>query len=133
MLTLPGHTTGHADFPHPALGQDLTPSPTARRYRARSNVRARSARKGARVDKILISGTPAPAEAPRKQEPGAHGARSQPQPAQEPNAGAEGAFPRRWVHDLQGKSVFDGESVAPRSRDLNLLGTISYFTVTNPR
>ena len=24
----PPHRTGHADFPHPALGQDLTPSPT---------------------------------------------------------------------------------------------------------
>jgi len=29
LLNMPafaGHTTGHADFPHPALGQDLTPS-----------------------------------------------------------------------------------------------------------
>src|SRR5262245_54567126 len=25
------HRTGQADFPHPALGQDITPSPTARR------------------------------------------------------------------------------------------------------
>src|SRR5438045_158216 len=24
----PAHRTGHADFPHPALGQDITPSPT---------------------------------------------------------------------------------------------------------
>src|SRR3954462_1234053 len=24
----PAHRTGHADFPHPALGQDVTPSPT---------------------------------------------------------------------------------------------------------
>jgi hypothetical protein len=47
----PAHRTGQADFPHPALGQDLTPSPTARRARAPSGVRARSARKGARVDK----------------------------------------------------------------------------------
>ncbi len=47
----PAHRTGQADFPHPALGQDLTPSPTARRARAPSSVRARSARKGARVDK----------------------------------------------------------------------------------
>jgi len=46
----PAHRTGHADFPHPALGQDFTPSPTARRARARSVVRARSARTGARVD-----------------------------------------------------------------------------------
>src|SRR6202040_847258 len=46
----PAHRTGHADFPHPALGQDFTPSPTARRARARSDVRARSARTGARVD-----------------------------------------------------------------------------------
>ncbi len=46
----PAHRTGHADFPHPALGQDFTPSPTARRAQAGSGVRARSARKGARVD-----------------------------------------------------------------------------------
>ena len=31
----PAHRTGHADFPHPALGQDFTPSPTARRAQAR--------------------------------------------------------------------------------------------------
>ena len=42
--------TGHADFPHPALGQDFTPSPTARHARARSDVQVRSARTGARVD-----------------------------------------------------------------------------------
>ncbi len=47
----PAHRTGRADFPHPALGQDLTPSPTARCARAQSSVRAHSARKGARVDK----------------------------------------------------------------------------------
>src|SRR5712691_6911193 len=40
-----------ADFPHPALGQDFTPSPTARRAQAGTGVRARSARKGARVDR----------------------------------------------------------------------------------
>src|SRR4029077_8512800 len=45
--SLAGHTTGHADFPHPALGQDFTPSPAARRGQARSSVRARSARRGA--------------------------------------------------------------------------------------
>ena len=47
----PAHRTGHADFPHPALGQDFTPSPTARRAQAGTGVRAGSARKGARVDK----------------------------------------------------------------------------------
>jgi hypothetical protein len=26
MPAFAGHTTGHADFPHPALGQDSTPS-----------------------------------------------------------------------------------------------------------
>src|ERR1700731_295859 len=26
----PAHRTGRADFPHPALGQDVTPSPRAR-------------------------------------------------------------------------------------------------------
>src|SRR5215217_3861599 len=47
----PAHRTGHADLPHPALGQDLTPSPTARRAQAGSGVRARSARKDAGGDK----------------------------------------------------------------------------------
>src|SRR5262245_10773660 len=47
----PAHRTGHADLPHPALGQDFTPSPTTRRAQAGSGVRARSARKGARVDR----------------------------------------------------------------------------------
>ena len=47
----PARRTGHAGLPHPALGQDLTPSPTARRDQVRSGVRAGSAHKGARVDK----------------------------------------------------------------------------------
>jgi hypothetical protein len=47
----PAHRTGRADFPHPALGQDLTPSPTARCTHARSGERDRNARRGARVDK----------------------------------------------------------------------------------
>src|ERR1700723_3259193 len=47
----PAHRTGRADLPHPALGQDLTPSSTARRAQAGSGVRARSARRGARVDR----------------------------------------------------------------------------------
>src|ERR1700722_15892674 len=47
----PAHRTGHADLPHPALGQDITPSPTPRRAQAGSDARARSARRGARVDK----------------------------------------------------------------------------------
>jgi hypothetical protein len=46
----PPHRTGHADLPHPVLGQDLTPSSTARRAQAGSGVGARSARRGARVD-----------------------------------------------------------------------------------
>jgi hypothetical protein len=36
----PAHRTGHEDFPHPALGQDFTPSPAARHrrmYRFASN------------------------------------------------------------------------------------------------
>src|SRR5262249_49147202 len=41
---------GRADLLHPALGQNFTPSPTARRVQARLGVRARSARRGARVD-----------------------------------------------------------------------------------
>ena len=47
----PAHRTGQADFPHPALGQNFTPSPTARRAQAGSGVRGQSARKGARVDR----------------------------------------------------------------------------------
>ena len=47
----PAHRTGHADFPHPALGQDVTPSPTTGHAQARSGVRARSARKGVGVDR----------------------------------------------------------------------------------
>ena len=35
---------------HPALGQDLTPSPTARRAQAGSDARARRSRRGAGVD-----------------------------------------------------------------------------------
>src|SRR5690349_19894159 len=46
----PAHRTGHADLPHPGLGQDVTPSPTTGRVQAGSAVRAGSARKGARVD-----------------------------------------------------------------------------------
>src|SRR5271167_2273873 len=34
----PAHRTGHADRPHPALGQDLTPSPTTRRAQAETGV-----------------------------------------------------------------------------------------------
>ena len=48
----PAHRTGQAELPHPALGQDVTPSPTTGRDQAGSGVRARSARKGARVDKL---------------------------------------------------------------------------------
>jgi hypothetical protein len=47
----PAHRTGQADFPHPAIGQNFTPSPTARRAQAGSSVRAQSARKDARVDR----------------------------------------------------------------------------------
>src|SRR6266404_5609520 len=36
----PAHRTGRADLPHPALGQDFTPSPTARRAQADTGVRA---------------------------------------------------------------------------------------------
>src|SRR5262252_9204529 len=38
----PAHRTGQADLPHPALGQDVTPSPTTSRDQAGSGVRARS-------------------------------------------------------------------------------------------
>src|SRR3954453_2808113 len=46
----PAHRTGHADLSHPALGQDLTPSPTTGRAQVGSDGRARSARRGTRVD-----------------------------------------------------------------------------------
>jgi len=36
----PAHRTGQADLPHPALGQDFTPSPTTGRDQAGSGVRA---------------------------------------------------------------------------------------------
>src|SRR4051812_41392040 len=48
----PAHRTGQAELPHPALGQDLTPSPTTGRDQAGSGVRARGARKGTEVDKL---------------------------------------------------------------------------------
>jgi hypothetical protein len=47
----PAHRTGRANLSHRALGQDFTPSPTARRVQAQLSVRARSTRRGARVDK----------------------------------------------------------------------------------
>ena len=46
----PSHQTGHAELPHPAFGQDLTPSPTARRVQVGSGARVQSARTGARGD-----------------------------------------------------------------------------------
>src|SRR3954452_23624713 len=48
----PAHRTGQADLPHPPLGQALTPSPTTGRAQAGLGVRARDARKGARVDML---------------------------------------------------------------------------------
>ena len=47
----PSHRTGHADFPHPALGQDLTPSPSAGRARAPSGARDPGSRRGTRADR----------------------------------------------------------------------------------
>ena len=47
----PAHRTGRALLTHPALGQDITPSPTPRRAPARSVARARSARRGVKVDR----------------------------------------------------------------------------------
>jgi hypothetical protein len=46
----PARRTGHADRPHPALGQDITPSPTTGHAHASSGERDRSTRTGARVD-----------------------------------------------------------------------------------
>src|SRR5258707_7837839 len=47
--------TGHADLPHPALGQNFTPSPTARRAQAGIGVRARSAHRGGKLRPLGIS------------------------------------------------------------------------------
>src|SRR3984893_2800869 len=47
----PAHRTGRADLPHPALGQNVTPSPTTDRGQAVRDVRDRSTRTGARVDR----------------------------------------------------------------------------------
>jgi hypothetical protein len=47
------HRTGRADFPHPALGQDLTPSSTARRAQAGPDVRARDDWNGDRVGLLI--------------------------------------------------------------------------------
>jgi hypothetical protein len=50
----PAHRTGRAALPHPALGQDLTPSPTAGHCPTQSDARVRSARRGARVDRSRL-------------------------------------------------------------------------------
>ncbi len=47
----PAHRTGHADFPHPALGQDITFSPTTHYDLAASDVRDHSTRRDATEDK----------------------------------------------------------------------------------
>ena len=47
----PAHRTGRADLPHPALGQDVTPSPTPRRAPAHSVESIHSGRRDARVDR----------------------------------------------------------------------------------
>ena len=44
------HRTGRADFPHPALGQDLTPSPTARHAPSARGVRDPWSRRDRRED-----------------------------------------------------------------------------------
>ena len=66
----PPHRTGRADFLHPALGQDLTPSSTARRAQAGSGVRARSARRGATwiapASPDLVLGAQPPAQPHRR-------------------------------------------------------------------
>src|SRR5450755_4613280 len=45
----PAHRTGHADRPHPALGQNITPSPMTRC--ARSDSRDRSIHTGAAAER----------------------------------------------------------------------------------
>ena len=46
----PSHRTGPADFPHPALGQDFTPSPTARHAPSARGVRDPRSRRDTRED-----------------------------------------------------------------------------------
>jgi hypothetical protein len=57
------HRTGHEDFPHPALGQDFTPSPAARRAQAGTGARARrghiSASERAQLDILTDAGSAA--------------------------------------------------------------------------
>src|SRR5207344_2823093 len=46
----PSHRTGRADFPHPALGQDLTPTPTAGHAPSDKDERDPWSRRHTRVD-----------------------------------------------------------------------------------
>src|SRR6478735_7325892 len=68
----PAHRTGHADLPHPALGQNITPSPTAPLAQVGSDVRARSACRGARgigpapASPDLVLGTQPPTQPRRR-------------------------------------------------------------------
>ena len=47
----PAHQTGHADFPHPAFGQNITPSPTAHYAPGKIDARDVTSRRGTRQDK----------------------------------------------------------------------------------
>jgi hypothetical protein len=47
----PAHQTGHADFPHPAFGQNITPSPTAHYAPDRTDERDVTSRRSTRQDK----------------------------------------------------------------------------------
>ncbi len=47
----PPHRTGRAELPHPALGQDITFSPTTGHAQVASDVRDQSARKGGTEDR----------------------------------------------------------------------------------
>ena len=46
----PSHRTGRADFPHPALGQDITPTPTAGHAPSDKDERDPWSRRHTRVD-----------------------------------------------------------------------------------
>ena len=50
----PAHQTGHADFPHPAFGQNITPSPTARYVSDKSDERDPASHRGTRQDKPCL-------------------------------------------------------------------------------
>ncbi len=94
----PAHRTGPAALPHPALGQDLTPSSTTGRAQAGTGVRAQSTRTGARVDRSrpAVWGF-----APTGKAPPCHGARQK----QTLRSARKSHLPEYLVHVCRGAPV----------------------------